>query len=384
MKRPNKYQKTVKQRISITIALILLGICSMIFLHYSTDMPNRKRNGSERHFLPVVVRVLAQETFIPEVRELIGTFNGRFYLMGQNPSIIYSISEDLQDLDSIKLRLEYVPNFIPRFYGLLDYPQVHLLGGNAHTMITAHLEKDSVSVIPLSLPGFLSNPVLLNSESFMLRVIDSASLDAYFVSMDREGKVIQEEQHLSKRQGDAGFLSSGQLRRDPVSGTLSYVHFNDHHWMAFDHDMQLYHRGHTVDTNAHVRTEILRHGKNVNYKKPPLAVNAYSSVHGEVLHVRSKLRADNESQKIFGSHAVIDCYQVRTGEYIGSYYLPQSNKYEVKQFYCLDHGKVIALSGATVTVFQVHSNPSTIGALGSAAPLHSGAVAANFRTERRY
>ena len=384
MKRPNKSQKTVKQRLSITIALILLGVGSMAILHYSTDMPNRKNNGFERQFMPVGVRVLAQETFIPEFRELIGTFDGRYYLMGQNPSIIYSISEDLQTLDSIKLRLEYVPNFIPRFYGLLEYPLVHLLGGNAHTLITAHLEKDSVSVIPLSLPGFLGSPVLLDSDRFMLRVIDSASLDAYFVSMDRAGQVIQEEQHLSRRLGDAGFLSSGQLRRDPVSGKLSYVHFNDHHWMSFEPDFQLHVRSHTIDTNAHVKTEILRHGKNVNYKKPPLAVNAFSSAHGEVLHIRSRLRADNESQKAFGSHAVIDCYQILTGEYLGSYYLPQSNKHEVKQFYCLDHGKVIALSGGTVTVFQIHSNPTTIGALGSAAPLHSGAVAANFRTERRY
>lgn len=325
----------------------------MLLLHISTDMPNKKKNGFVREFLPDTAQVKVQQSFAVDFRELIGVHQGDYYLMGINPSLVYRLSKDLQQLDSIKLHLQYVPNFIPRFYGLLDYPLVHLLGGNAHSMITAHLEKDSTQVIPLNLPGFFANPVLLDSGRFMLKVIDSLSLDSYFVTMDGEGQILQEERHLSKREGDAGFRSSGQLRQDLSSGLLTYMHFNDHHWMSFGPGFHVHHRGHTLDTNVHIKIQIIRHERNVNYKKPPMTVNAFSSVQDGILLIQSKLRADNESRRDFNKQAVIDGFDILNGSYLGSFYLPQNPKNEIKQFYYLQDGTVLTLSGSTVTIYQV-------------------------------
>lgn len=351
----------MKKQLFIITMIILLGLGSMAILHALTDMPNRKKNGFERDFLPYKPSIEAQQTFQPLFRELAGVHQGRFYLMGENPSLVYVLDEDLSRLDSIKLHLTRVPKFIPRFYAILDYPLIHLLGGNAHTLITAHLEKDSVSTIRLDLPGFFSNPVQLDSVRFMLQVIDSVSLDAYFVTMDRGGRVLQEEEHISARRGDAGFLSSGQLRRDRSSGMLTYMRFYDNQWISFGPEMHVSHRGHTLDTNAHIKTEIIRHGRNVNYRKPPWAVNAYSSVHQGVLSVRSKLRADNESRKAFRHHAVIDRYDIHSGDYRGSYRLPHPQTGEIQQFYCLDENRILALGGRTVTVFKLLELPGYTG-----------------------
>ncbi len=343
----------MKRTLILIFTLVALGLLSMTVLHFSTDMPNRQANGFERKFFEEPVEILAQHTFPVKFRELTGTHDGKLYLMGENPSLVYVIDEQLAQMDSIKLLLSYVPKFIPRFYGLLDYPRIHLLGGNAFAMITAHLEKDSVEVTDLNLPGFFSNPVYLGDGEFMLQVIDSISLDAFFVRMNEDGEVIQEETNLSTRQGDAGFLSSGQLRHDKASGVLSYVQFNSHHWMAFDPSMHLHRRGNTIDTNSSIKTEFIRHDRNVNYKKPPMAVNAYTSVYNEILYVRSKLRADQESSKDFRHHAVIDAYDMILGEYEGSFYLPHPQEGEIQQFYVLDKNRLLALTGGTVTIFQI-------------------------------
>jgi hypothetical protein len=124
--------------------------------------------------------------------------------------------------------------------------------------------------------------------------------------------------NLPLKSTDGGLSTDGQLLYNEKTGLLNYMHYYNNEILSFDTTLTLIQRFRTIDT--------VSYKEQLDREKPLLVSNKKSFVYGDYIFICSNLRADNESKKDYIKNIPIDIYNVNTGIYKGSIYIPVSNR----------------------------------------------------------
>lgn len=315
------------------VVAILSGAALAIILLLASDIPNKSNNGFDRFFLLVEPQILSNVNLKFPSREIIHLDKNELLISTDSTNILlsYQYASDMIEYKRLKIDPD-LRNQIGNVYSF-DYDdkngKITLFANNLHGVLT--MDKDSFKFTKLGNKAY-SNIVGISSNSYILRKFEESLGDDIFEFISIPSAIQLEEQNISLRSSDGGLSTDGHLLYNEKNGLLSYMHYYNNEILSFDTTLKLIKRFQTIDT--------ISYKEKLDHEKPLLVSNKKSFVYGDYIFICSNLRADNEPMKDYLKNIPIDIYNVRTGTYKGSIYVPVSNRKLISSL--LYDGEVLA------------------------------------------
>ncbi|MBN8879852.1 MAG: hypothetical protein J0I32_20070 [Sphingobacteriales bacterium] len=343
----------MRKHLTLLLVLIVVAVGILYALNKTNGAPNRVKNGFVRNFDGTTATLIKEADFGWHFREVCGQQGDSLFLMGTDPTKIFMTNTNLSKLDTFNLDIPPIKRLAPAFRCNVIFPYAYIVSSNAQRIIKADLitGKSEVRVLPFH--GVFHNSVMLDSNRFVIRYIDTTTLNAKFKLMDGKGNILITEGNLSKPMQDAGFLYAGSLNYDKQSDKLVFATSYVNELTCFDTMMKLNYNTQTIDTTHTLKTEIVHTKRGVTFKKPPISINGHATIYNKTLYLRSKLMADNEHNNDFDKNIVIDRYKIEDGHYLGSFYLPSLKGKDVLQYYFIGSNRILGLSNDKIGVFNL-------------------------------
>lgn len=323
--------------------MILSGFASVYLVWANADLPNKHPNGFNRHFLQTEA-VQLFETKLPEdSRGIVGKINGRLLVSSQRANKYYTVDNNGR----------FYQENIPLESSTVKYLDKHFqlfCSRSGNLQITSQrlpfIFQYSLSVNRANKIAFRFGPYLymqlLNDNNFLLQKLDGNG-NSFIMYRFPEGssKVVKHFSSPVILENDIS--TDGQLVSDPISNKIGFMHYYKNRVLVLDSMLKLSRIINTIDTITN----------SLKYKSdgPRLSTNQKSCLHNNILYISSNLKADNESRKEYMKNIPIDCYNIVTGEYLGTFYIPLKSNSLIRSMYLtkenelaiLYHNKVVAL-----------------------------------------
>lgn len=340
---------------SIVIKLLTLIVCGTAvtgFLLFTADLPNRQPNGFKRFFL-------LEESLTPEshtqvsanVREIISFTSANIYLSTDRPDEIMVKDNQLKSIETINFTLsDSLLNAIgDAFKVRLDRSRIYVFANNIPAVVRIGLHDGSRRIIPVPGPAF-SYAVALSETSFIFQQFLDNGKNTHFVKHNAASGTLYSEDGLSLPSTDGGLSTDGQLHYDRSKSQLLYMHYYNNAITSFDTNLVLTRRFHTIDTIS----------RRLRLAGAPLVTNQKSCVYNEFLLVCSNLKADNETFYDYRNNIPVDIYEIATGIYSGSFYLPLPNGKLVKSMKAYRNNLAILYHDNRLSLFKLPSLSMTV------------------------
>lgn len=139
---------------------------------------------------------------------------------------------------------------------------------------------------------------------------------------------------LLKKQLDGVFCVDGNLIYNQELGQVVYVYYYRNQFLVADPELNLLYEGKTIDTFSHVQINPVQvsSGKTQMLSTPPKMINGSSTTKGNFLLINSQIMGKNDDEFLFRRSSVIDVYEISSGHYRFSFYLPGYNRRSARDF----------------------------------------------------
>lgn len=176
-----------------------------------------------------------------------------------------------------------------------------------------------------------TNLIPLNSGSLFMKLFDDSSQQMILVK-ERSGKRLGE--YVFKKQVDGIFCVDGQLDIVGKEQQLVYCYYYRNQILVLDSNLSLLHSFNTIDTNTTAKIKIspIKSQDVVTLAEPPQNVNKRIAGDGDKLYIIGGQQASNEESDLFANNSVVDIYNIGSGKYVKSFYLPDLFESKVKAF----------------------------------------------------
>lgn len=225
----------------------------------------------------------------------------------------------------------------------IDSPAIFLLNGVAKSVLKGNIETWAVRPLPFVTPYFQEG-LPVGKQSMIYRYV-SAKTNANSLRKESfNGPRIENDQVLEK-QIDGLFCTSGMLLYNTSMKRLIYTYYYRNQILVLDTNLNLFRKIKTIDPidTAKFKTdEMVSENSKVN-TSPALLVNVNAATWKNYVFIQSALMGKGEDDLTFKKSAVIDVYNLDSGTYLYSFYLPNPDKAPVKEFTVFD-GDIYTLS----------------------------------------
>lgn len=326
------------------MSLAVVGVLLLIKLQVR---PNTHANGFNRNF-----NYKASERFrtnIIDAVRITGKGNGRIYLQTTTPNKIIQIDEMLDSVRILEFSGLQNVEQSPWFGSSITWPNLHLFMFNVPSIVSYNLLSGEKVEVKLS-KGFVRGCNLFGS-SYIVRSFNEDGSDFTFAKILSSDRVV-ENKKITKQFHDGGFSTDGRLYYDPLSARLVYTYNYQNGFLVIDTNLNLVNSFITIDTNRHFKI-IGKKVKNAyTHTGPAEYINYNGAVDSGKLYLQSLLMADNETHEQFDNNAVIDVYNLESGTYSGSFYLPAISGKRASDF-IVSKNIITALYGDLLTSYQI-------------------------------
>ncbi|MCF6404382.1 hypothetical protein L3C95_15905 [Chitinophaga filiformis] len=320
----------MKKRIYYLASLLLAAFLIVVILVYTSPSPNKQPNGFSRSYLQTTP--LTPYMAIPthdRILDIAGNDDSTFYFSTNDPAVMLSASMEAGcriDTFHIALRQSLKDSMDSYFFTEVNKGEFFVYAYNIPAISKTGRTGSGMSGLYATFPagGFSQAHVLRDGKHIMLRKLDIKEKDQFFTRVTLNGDNILTGSGLSAIRRDGGMSTDGSLNYDRISGLFTYLYYYSNRYVTFDSAMHLISEGTTIDTFTVSRFNIsaTMATKNVYMNQgPDQMVNGFSCVHNGVMYVQAKIKADNDDDRLFHEHCVIDQYDLHTNRYKGSIYL---------------------------------------------------------------
>jgi hypothetical protein len=331
----------MRKRIYYLATLLLAAFLIIVILVYTAPSPNKQPNGFKRQYL--LANPLTPYIAIPthgEILDVAGVHDSTFYFSTTDPATLLSTSlEPGSRIDTFQiiLRQSLKDSMGTYFFTEVNNSDCFVYAYNIPA-ISKTGSTDTIAGAYATFPagGFSQAHVLRDGKHIMLRKLDLKEKDQLFMRVTLDGDSILRENGLSRLYHDGGMSTDGSLNYDKATGLFTYLHYYSNKYFTFDSAMHFISEGTTIDTFTVSRFSIstTMASKNVYMNQgPDQMVNGFSCAHNSTLFVQAKLKADNDDEKLFREHCIIDQYDLRTNRYKGSIYLDIPPRAKINQLF---------------------------------------------------
>ncbi|TRW23622.1 hypothetical protein FMM05_13250 [Flavobacterium zepuense] len=258
----------------------------------------------------------------------LGNYTAPLVVTAIDTSLIYSQEYRIQPessnftFKSLQLRVN------PPYFYLSDGTVPCIYGGKINNWKAGLLMSDLAYFT-------LLEPV--DSTRFVLRSNKSNTGENILGTFDlrKEDKLKLAENLLEKQSdGDGIFDTDGTLLYSKATSKIIYVYHYRNQFVVADKQAKLLYRGHTIDTTtkAQIKVAHIEKGNQLKMYAPPLTVNAHTAICEDLLFIHSTLRGKYDNIKHWSNASTIDVYNVTSGDYVMSFYIPKLKDASLRNF----------------------------------------------------
>jgi hypothetical protein len=317
------------------VMLTAIGVITL--LAWLGTAPLRQKNGFVRQF---IYKVSPPIQFVKKdlwTWHICGVDNQFFYVQGRRPDQVIRISRDLQHTDTLSLRVPLNAELLSNFEISVDSSYIWVFAKNVPAVTRVRLDSPRVAEEKHYPHSNYTQAVKTSPSTLVFRGFDTSvhGADQIFLKGNFLTNNLQREQGISERHGDAGLSTAGLLHYDTTSHLLCYVFFYSNRFLGLDTNLNLVYRGNTIDTLHASQTQggSVKSGRTISYTNitPSRLVNRANCVTGGKLFNYSQIKADNQTQRDYIQNAAIDVYDLASGKYTGSFYIPHYKGEKLQQ-----------------------------------------------------
>ncbi|SFP01732.1 hypothetical protein SAMN05428949_7188 [Chitinophaga sp. YR627] len=300
---------------------MLAALTCLVILVTVSGLPNDKKNGFNRQWLTMNVYQQTSSRLPIIAERLFGT-DDALYLSTPAHQQVYRLDKDLHIIDTIALGIDRQLRPPVNFFAHADYIFVHEY--NSGMMFLKVTHQPGIDSIKLSPAPFIKS-LMLSDSLIVIRGFEAGSARPFFIRINTRSGLRLKSDVLSER-SDAGFSSDGILCADAKKKQLFYIPYFENGIYCIDGEMKLKYKQPTIDTVFNSNVQITQRGSGGMQKlyasAPRAKVNKRAFANDRLLFIESDLRADNEDENAFRQYPVLDTYDLETGTYTGSFYIP--------------------------------------------------------------
>lgn len=349
----------MKKKISLLILLSLCGILFIIFLQgMSLAIANRKN-----HFIRLIPPHRLAFTKKVNLKSNAFYFAGGYdsvVILGASSKYNYLVFANLQLSDTFH-KVINVPFYDSVNYDKLnveiDYPEIRFVDGVGKNVIVGSIKQSRFHL--KKLPYSFAQNICLPSSSSM--IYQSFRIDSNELFLNKRNFLYDSGRVVSiplSAKHDGLFPGDGSIHYDQKRKNIVYVYRYTNEVAVFDTNLNKIASISTIDTNslAKVKSAYIASKDQITMAAPPVIVNAFSSIDGDNLYVKSELIADNENQEDFKSSEPIDVYSLSKGNYLFSFYLPITDGKRSREFIVVNNN-VLVLSQNELLSYRLFPLP---------------------------
>lgn len=344
----------MRKSIYYLLSLLAAAFLIIAFLVWTAPAVNKQPNGFNRFYLDrSPVKPFAAIPTQEQILDIAGTQDSTIYLsMINNPSVLVkAVLTPQVHTDTVRISLpdSLVKAMGDSFFTEVNNNDILVYGYNIPSVYkVSHNAATPPVLTHYASGGFSQAHSLRDSKHIILRKLDVSKRDQFFVRVTTTSDSMVIENGLSELRRDGGVSTDGSLNYDPATGLFTYVYYYSNRYFTFDSLLQPAGNGHTIDTFSTSRFNVaatLAEQEHIYMNQgPDQMVNGFSCAHNGTLFVQAKLKADNDDDKLFQNHAVIDMYDLKTNKYKGSYYLDIPSRTKINQLYVQQHTLLVHCS----------------------------------------
>lgn len=342
----------MKKTLTLTGIITLVSILPIIIIFFLEEYSRNKKNAFNRIFPP---HFLTMNKFFD-----LGL--NSYYIAGLNKSLIYlgnytapaeitTLNYSLTNKKQFRLNIpEHPPLQVSTTTVSVDSPMVFMTDHFSRNMFTGILTERLQNSGKLDQNQF-SDWFPISGTSAIVFGQDNALKQRVLLKKKLTENWTNTAKYILEKQGEGSFSVSGKLHYNGILKQFIFVYAFKNEFICLDTNLNLIYKSKTIDTNSIAKLKIATISSESvkTYSAPPLIVNAKSSVFNTQLFINSKLAADNENKDAFDSNDVIDIYDLKSTNYIYSFYLPRFKNEKVNNFAVINNTLLAIYSNYLVT-----------------------------------
>lgn len=337
----------------LTLLLLTLSGVFIISMMYWTTSNKSIRNGFSRLIVNHKITNLRTIEFDSENLYFAGWIGDILYLGdARTPFRLLAISDSARSVVTIDnkisadVRHSKISVDSPEFQ-LADLDRFNIYRGNVSTWDMTRLVHSR---------QLFSEELPLGPNSVILRDLNKQN-NRYILSKEVFDPFARHQaETLIERQIDGLFCTDGMLRFDRSNALLTYIYFYRNQFFVSDTSLNLILRGRTIDTvtRANIKVAFIDSENYRTIASPPKIVNRASFAANGKFYVNSNLIADNEERRLHRKSDVIDIYDLFSGQYEHSFYIPRVERSRLRHF-CIKQSTLYVLNGSLLTIYTFNS-----------------------------
>ncbi|HUP12942.1 MAG TPA: hypothetical protein VM187_12035 [Niastella sp.] len=309
-----------------------------------------KKNGFNRRLLSSALTPQKDITLPVKLTKLIGRQNGILYFQEDKPYEIYSTNQNLDSVQTIKLPIAPDKDLGRNIYMFMKDQLIYIACRNMPGFLIYDLSSGSLDYHTVK--NYYNQEAIFSPDEFIVRAKDYKTQSHRFIKFNLQQKDSMREDHFSDRKIIGGFKTAGALYYDTATQQACYTYLYQNGFICMDTSLNLTLKARTIDTVTNREIKVARVGSSLTMKQPPQEINDIGDVFAGRLFLQSMLKADNEYELDFAENSVVDIYNLRTGAYAGSFYIPAYKGQKALHFKVIDN-KLYALYGKTIVLYDL-------------------------------
>jgi len=312
----------------MAIAIIAIAIVS-----WTAIKPAYEKNGFNRQLAHTSL-TLANVTNKEDggITDISGITPSHIYFSTRIPGKLWVTDNNLENGHYITIHIPGDPKTISAFTCIVDSPTIYILEGNTPAVITGQLVNNETKEYKFSRAAF-TRAIAITPYSYIVRGLDStAPGDQIFIKHSVANGETKRANNLVERRHDLGISTDGFLNYDPCTHLAIYTSYYCNKFLCIDTSLNLVYTGHTIDTVASYGLKAGITGHTLTNASPITVINSSNCTYNGKLYNVSRLKADNETAESFDDNSAIDIYDIKTGHYDGSIYVPSYKSEKIKSF----------------------------------------------------
>lgn len=262
-----------------------------------------------------------------------GISDGQIYLGNYTATPrLLKLDMDLHDTNTIMIVNSY-PELKNSYYTIaLDESDFNISYGLEKRLLFGST-KDWIVHNSLIPSPFFHQAIVISKKSAIFKYTSSKTHENSLRKANAD-KVYFDNDTVLEKQVDGKFCTAGYLQYNRQLNVLTYLFSYRNQILVLDTNLRLIKKIKTIDHIDSARFEVskINSANSQVITKPTILVNQNCATYKNYLLVHSKIMGKGEDDTKFNRHTTIDIYDILTGQYMYSFYLPQPTKKEISQF----------------------------------------------------
>lgn len=347
-----------RKHLFILTGIFFSVVLLMTILNFVTKKPNTEKNGFNRMAFKTPVTKLNEIHFDQRITDIAGITEKNIYITPNDPSKIIITDRNLKSEKQIDLNIHSSDQLKSNFKIIVHPPDLYILAANVPAII--HYNLDTKKEITYKINRAYSRCILVTPSMAIIRGFDSSFQDENLRKANLLTGTYTNEKNITEKTEGGGFSTDGMLNYDTLTNKVIYTHFYSNKILYLDTNLNLLYKGKAVDTfsayQAKARGIKSVKGTAFGFAAPPKLLSLYSYTDKGKLFIYSKVKADNETSEAYQNNTIIDIYDINTGKYSGSLYIPVEQAGKRMYKFKVANDLLIALYDKSVVTYHININ----------------------------